>query len=283
MFEQWMRALEQAPPPVMLFVAGAALLGLFTGFSALRRYRLIENVPTAKVRSAPQGYVELIGRAEMLSGEPVVAPLSKLECCWYRYRVEERHGKDWRTVNSGTSDALFMLRDETGECVIDPEKAQVDSVHTKTWGMGRERFHETRLMHGDPLYAIGWFRTVGASQGGADTLQNITREILREWKRQPQTLLERFDRDRSGAIDVEEWELARKAAQQRAQEELLHSEPVPARHVLVRPPDGRTFLLANREEAALVRGYKWRAILGLGGFLLAGSATALMVTAQFLR
>ena len=57
-----------------------ALFALYLGFFGLIRVRRIEDVPTARVRSAPQGYVELIGTAHTLDGEPIIAPLSKKNC-----------------------------------------------------------------------------------------------------------------------------------------------------------------------------------------------------------
>ena len=64
-----------------------ALASLRAGFSGLRRTRHIEDVPTARVRSAHQGYVELIGTAHTMNGEPIIAPLSNTSCCWYRSRA----------------------------------------------------------------------------------------------------------------------------------------------------------------------------------------------------
>lgn len=277
----WIEQLANAHPALMVFAAVAAATGLWTGFRSLRRYRLTEDVPTARIRSAHQGYVELVGRAVMMEGEPVVAPLSQLQCCWYRFRVEERQGKHWRAVHSGTSDALFVLRDDTGECVIDPDGADVDSTHARTWYEGRYRYYESRLMDNDPLYAIGWFRTVGGGEH-AHSLHHETGRILREWKQQPDTLHARFDHDRNGSIDAEEWQDARRVARDQAQRVLRDLPPVVARHLLGRPPHG-DFLLANREQCALVRRLKWRAALGLGGFLLGGSAATLMLSARLLH
>ena len=109
--------LAHAPDGVLVFTVLLAVVAVFTGFSGLRRSRQIEDVPTARVRSAHQGYVELTGLARMLDGEPIIAPLSHTRCCWYRYKVERRSGKDWRVLQSGSSDGIFILRDETGDCV----------------------------------------------------------------------------------------------------------------------------------------------------------------------
>lgn len=274
-----MEQLADAHPALIAIVGGVALFALLVGFGGLRRYRLIEDVPTARIRSAHQGYVELVGRAVMMEGVPVVAPLSQLQCCWFRYRVEERDGKNWRTVQSGTSDALFVLRDDTGECVIDPDGAEVDSVHSRSWFDGQRRMTESRLMDNDPLYAIGWFETVGGGER-ADSLQHATAEVLREWKQRPQTLAERFDHDRNGTIDAEEWEDARRVARAQAERELRHTPAPVARNVMHKPPRGGHFLLANRDQAVLVRRLKWRAAIGLMVFVGAGTGVLLMLLAR---
>lgn len=118
----------------------------FFAFRAIRRARLIEDVPTSKIRSAAQGYVELIGHAEAMEGPVVVAPLSQQSCVWYRYCVEERRrsGKHirWHIVEKGVSDSLFLLRDETDHCcVIDPEGADVKVHEVLRWSGGHPRPH----------------------------------------------------------------------------------------------------------------------------------------------
>ena len=55
-------------------------------YATLARKRLIEDTPTSRIRSAPQGFVELAGVAGVFEGEPIIAPLTQRPCCWYRYR-----------------------------------------------------------------------------------------------------------------------------------------------------------------------------------------------------
>lgn len=315
----WLERLAYAPDPLLAFVAVLAVAALVAGFSGLRRTRHIEDVPTARVRSAHQGYVELTGTAHMLDGEPIIAPLSQVPCCWYTYSVERRSGKDWRQVRSGTSDGIFVLRDGTGDCVIDPEGAEVTSRHRRRWsddgsgwgtghgvharlpslgrtadlvvsvggkvletlgsGIGEYRYTEAVILDGDPLYAIGQFRTVAAGDHES-SLRDLTGAILRDWKRSPETLRERFDTNRDGLIDQQEWERARGAAQAEAareQAETLRREPL---HTLGKPADSRYFLLSNLEEFGLLRRYRWRMRLGFGAFLPLAAATLLMLSTR---
>ena len=73
---------------VTTLVAGAA----FSAYQAWRNLcvvRLIEDTPAAKIRSAPQGYVEIEGIGRMMDGPPIIAKVSGLPCVWYRYKIEE--------------------------------------------------------------------------------------------------------------------------------------------------------------------------------------------------
>lgn len=314
----WLDRLAHAPDPVMYLAAAAAAGALYLGISGLRRTRLIEDVPTARVRSAPQGYVELAGEARLLDGEPIVAPLSHTQCCWYRFKVERRGGKDWQVVESGSSDGIFLLRDATGDCVIDPEGAEVTSRHSRSWsddgvsrgghgiharlpslgraadlvvGVGGKvletlgsatgdyRYTESVILEGDDLYAIGRFHTVGAAEHGG-TLHELTGAVLREWKRRPDTLLERFDANRDGRIDVDEWEHARAVAREEARREQRESLHRGQLHTLVRPSDGRFFLISNLAEFGLLRRYRWRMRLGFAGFALLAAAAFLMLSTR---
>lgn len=314
----WLERLAHAPDPVLLLTVGLALFALWNGYTGLRRLRRIEDVPTARVRSAPQGYVELVGTAHLLEGEPIIAPLSSTMCCWYRYRVQRRSGRDWRTVESGTSDGIFVLRDTTGDCVIDPEGAEVSSRHSRSWsddgigrgahgvharlpslgrtadlivdvggkvletlgsGVGEYRYSETVILEGDPIYAIGEFRSLGPGDH-AVSLREATAAILRAWKQRPDTLRERFDTDRNGTIDADEWDRARRAAARKAAGEQAAELTRGHLHTLRKPADGRFFLLSNLEEFGLVRRYRWRARLGFGAFVLLGAAIATMLAAR---
>ena len=135
--DQLFHDIAAAPPGEFWFATGAlalaALATLIATFVFVKRARLITDTPTAKIRSAPQGYVELCGYGKMLDGPPIHAPLTHAPCVWWWYKIEERrtshsNGKRttrWVTIDQGRSDALFLLVDDTGECIVDPEAAKV--------------------------------------------------------------------------------------------------------------------------------------------------------------
>lgn len=112
-------------------------------FKFLRRARLIEDTPTAKIRSAAQGYIELSGTVLPDKENRVIAPLTDSACCWYRYEIEKKSDKNWRTVEKGSSDKPFLVEDETGQCIILPEGAEVTPSDQSVW-YGSSRQPEDR-------------------------------------------------------------------------------------------------------------------------------------------
>lgn len=255
--------------------AGAGLLAFWFGFRHLARARFIEDLPTSQIRSAAQGYVEFAGRVRWMSGPEIVSPLSGQPCVWWRYKVEERRGsgrnRHWTTIDSGESDDLFLLGDQGGECIVDPVGARVFPSLDRTWQgsaarpgripvrwtwftFGNYRYSEQLLQRGAPLVAIGWFRSQGAIQD-----LNESRDIaalLGEWKRDRPELLHRFDADRNGEIDLQEWEAARRAAGEEVRLRHVEAASHPDIDVLCRPPDGRPFFLSAVPQSQLIRRYR---------------------------
>jgi hypothetical protein len=290
----------------LVAVALFAFYGLFRFFT---RARLIEDTPTARIRSAAQGYTELNGVADPLSGTPVVAPLSQLQCVWYRYKIEEhrhhghsfgaRRNRDrWHTVEHGTSDALFRLADDTGECVVDPDGAEVTPAVHQVWygdshypggaphasrdggwmarlgvgisfGMGRYRYTEERIMPATNLYVIGQFRTLGT---GGDRGAEVG-AVLREWKRDQAELLKRFDKDGNGRIDLAEWDAARQAAEAAVDERLRERQQEAPVNVLADPGVARRpFIVSVESQREMARRLRLFAAASLAAFLGSGTA-----------
>src|SRR5207237_1943596 len=70
-------------------------------------------------------------------GTPLIAPLSGLPCCWYRYTVREQtntgNQESWQIVDSGESTDTFWLEDQTGRVVVDPDGADIEPKHRDEW------------------------------------------------------------------------------------------------------------------------------------------------------
>ncbi len=298
-----------------LLSAASAISGFYLAFRYLRRARTIEDTPTAKVRSAHQGYVELAGQAISMEGEPILAPLTGKKCCWFSYKIERRGDKHWLTVEKGTSDSLFLLRDETGDCIIDPEGADVTPGHKDVWhgnsrtattttgnssqdvsslllklgasvnsGInvgGRYRFTESRIHSQDQLYAIGMFKTLDE----VDHIQHrseITRDLLRSWKQDMPSLLVEFDRNRDGRIDSTEWENVRQKAENQAhveQQELLDGSILNT--LSETKSSSHPFLLSTLPEFDLVRRYRLFVMLATLAFFSGGALAVWLFTIKF--
>jgi E3 Ubiquitin ligase len=276
--------------------AGASLGGLWYGVRAWHAGRDIEDTPTSKVRSAAQGYVELVGRSGLPRNATCVAPLSGVPCAWWSYTIERHSGGrrgSWSKVQSGCSEIPFFLDDGTGRCLIDPRGAEVFPSSTETWrgdagwpasraglsGLGglfpsifggEYRYTEHRLYLGEPIYAIGQFRSLGGIV--VDESPNALAELLRKWKQDPANLLRRFDANGDGVLDPTEWERARAAARTTLDAEREAKPIAEETNLLAKPADGRSFLLAAGEADTLSRRFRWRTA---GGFTVFVAAAAL--------
>ena len=257
-----------------------SMVSFFAWVANYRRYRHIEDLPTSRVASAAQGYVELFGRAKRLPGEPLASKLSRTPCCWYSFEIEEK-GSDnkWNTVDSGSSVEHFLLVDDTGQCVISPEGAEVLTRDNKSWEEGSYRYNEWLLPEATPLYAIGEFSTANAAAAGAGEERADLGQLLAQWKASQQQLHQRFDLDRDGRISLKEWELARLQARRevRARHAEARSHAVEGVHILRKPGDGRLFLLANELPDRIGSRYRFWSWAHLVIFLGAGSAGLIML------
>ena len=283
-----MLSFEQFSQDEWLMLAVLVAVGLTSLFFSIRKFhlaRLIEDMPTSKIRSAAQGYVELYGIAKWLDGPQIIAPLSGQACVWYSYIIEERNqfGKsEWRHVASEVSDHLFLLQDETGSCVIDPEGADVTPSASETWygtravhtfnsstinfvtdalshtiGQigARYRYTEKRLHIENELYAIGEFKSIGTDFRAS--LNDLSKDFLSKLKRD-KTRLAVYDTNKDGEVDAQEWQQARADAKQFAVEEQLKN-PLPASTNLLTKPESKRykpFILSANSETHLSRKQK---------------------------
>ncbi|MCX8049440.1 MAG: E3 ubiquitin ligase family protein [Methylohalobius sp.] len=279
---------------LVVFTAGL----FYFGFKKLYLACLMEDTPTARIRSAPQGYVELEGLAVAL-GELLHAPLSGRACVWYQYRIDRRQTgwqgrKHWVSLEGGTSEAIFGLEDDTGQCVVDPEGAEIHATHERIWYghepypgatppghsdfTGPYRYTERWVEPGDSLYALGWFQTLKDPGPG---LEADARELLRRWKMDPKALRERFDLNRDGEVDSREWDIARKQAAREALQERWRQPAEEAVHVLRMPPQKAPFILAAVRQSDLVWRYRLWALGALCGFALGCLALAWALWLRF--
>ena len=235
-----------------------ALIGLssfWAWYANLKRHRTVTDTPTARIASAPQGYIELVGRGRQPPGERLVSPITGLPCLWYRYRVERRNGDRWQHVESGVSHDTFGVDDGSGQLLVDPEGAEILTSRKHVSTAGGYRKTEWTLIEGETIYVIGEHVTLGGPNAVLDKKADLA-TLLAEWKRDKSALLARFDADRDGEISLDEWERARQAASEEVDRAHLDIRLKDGIHLMRRPAHGRPFLIANREVTALARHFR---------------------------
>ncbi len=159
---------------------GAGPYLLWRGLRDLRLKRLIENTPTARIRSMAMGLVEVTGRVEARSSTS--APFSGRPCAYWEIDIATRSGKrGWSVVHRNQSGHPFYLRDETGVAMVYPHGAEcrvnfgvaeeclgltlppcyADYMEQQglgmrhLWRMGAMRFRERLIEEGQPAYVLG--------------------------------------------------------------------------------------------------------------------------------
>jgi len=272
-------ALEAESAEVWPFaLAAMSAVSLAAWAANYRRYRQVHDLPTSRIASAAQGYVELVGRSLSIADAPVIAPLSKQPCCWYSYQIERKTSDDkWRHEDSGESVEHFLLVDGTGQCVISPDGAEVMYARSNRWTEGSHRYTEELLLPHGTLYALGEFRTTSGASLALNENADV-RDLIAEWKKDPPALLARFDADKSGALDLKEWEDARLVAQREVRKRHvdLRANAGEGVHMVSKPRDGRVFILAAAMPDAIGRRFAFWSWAHLAAFFATGIGSFLL-------
>ncbi|MBU4493580.1 MAG: E3 ubiquitin ligase family protein [Nanoarchaeota archaeon] len=120
------------------FVTGVFLF--WNGIKLLKQKRLIENIPTSKIRSLAMGLVEIYGEVVPAYKEILKSPFSNKDCVYYSYTIEEYRssGKSshWVTVENGHNEQPFYLKDDTGGVLIDSKGANINVLRDFEFNTG---------------------------------------------------------------------------------------------------------------------------------------------------
>jgi hypothetical protein len=299
----WLKSEILAMPESDYLVLLAILIGVFAYLvyychGAFRSFRFADGTATSKIRSAAQGFVELKGLGEWLSGDSIASPFSYSRCVWYHCTIEKRKksGKrsSWSNISDECSSALFRLVDDTGWCIIDPDHAQVIPETDITWyghntdyrsqppkrarwlhfSMGNYRFRERLIRPATALYALGEFSTFQNSPTD-ETIARQAEDLVKQWKLQPQRYLAQYDFDQNGAIQKQEWKAIGSAARKQVLEKMTSQSS--EQHLLSAPKDqSRPYILSTIAEKNLVARKK------MGAYFSAASAFGIFVAVVIL-
>ncbi len=261
----------------------SSISAFFLAFYFFYRKRIIEDIPTSKIRSAAQGYVELFGRGQPINGKSLIAPLSGTQCIWYKYEIEKRRGifsKNWRTIERGASNDFFLLVDNTGQVVIDPEGASITHATFKFWKGNSAhpldpapkckwlsfdtwlslfgppyRYTEERINTGKTLYAIGLFNTVDG-EGEEFNINKEVQNLLMKWKKNSEFILKTFDKNKNGQIDMDEWNNVRQSALKKILAHHEEQKSTPPFHIMGKTYDKRRpYVISTKSQSYQLKQY----------------------------
>ncbi|HEU0290438.1 MAG TPA: EF-hand domain-containing protein [Burkholderiales bacterium] len=233
-----------------------------------RMMSAIRNAPTSRVASAAQGFVELFGTVQYVPGCTLKAPLTQAPSVCYWYTVVENAGsKNARKLEGHDFATPFLLRDETGECLIDPNDAWLICRTRAKWEIGNVTYEEWSICVGDPVYAIGLF-----SSNALHSDDGLARELtvkLRSWLRDPKSFFRRFDANRDGKISTAELDAAREAARREAAQYYTAQGGM---HTLT-SPDNSPLIVSNLGHDKVAAEFSSRTWSGLILFFITLGAT----------
>jgi hypothetical protein len=261
----WM-VLLYTPFPRLASLKGMLLFFVVTSFlfwiSAYRRKRALEDVPIATVAGAAQGYVQLMGTAESAPGSTLTGRLTGAPCVWHQYVLKEKdsEGKHVETER-GSFGVPFLLRDRTGECVVDAGMAEVVCDRCQQWEEDGYLCEEWSVRVGDTVRVVGFFST-GSKEADSQLDMKTAYELAAE-QRTGAAFVARYDANNDSRVDTRELAVAREAIRR---EEADRFELQGGVHALGPSPDGRPFIVISAEQKGVSSHYAFLAAVHLGVF-----------------
>jgi hypothetical protein len=254
----------------LVFILGALVAMLAWAFN-FKRLLGMSEIPVATIASAAQGYVELFGTSKSLT--PTRSPIRGVECVWFRLWIYSRDTNYmWRLADYRISEQLFELQDDSGVCRIDPKGAEVFAASRHVVVQHDHKYIEDVLFADSPVYVLGDLDT-GSQINTEAAIHYDAGKLITQLKQSKVRLLQQFDLNRDGEIDMHEWELARESAY--AEARAKHAQRLETEvHLLAKPANKRLFLISGISPHALRQHYqRW----GWAHFSLFGLAILLSV------
>ena len=244
-------------PPFFWGLAGlaAGLFGFVMGLRYLFMRRLIENIPTSKVRSIAMGLVEVYGSVVPI--KVLKSPFSNRDCVYYRYQIEEQRsdGKRtyWATIRKEENSTSFMLRDETGQVLVDCKGASVD--------IKLDNRYESGMGHDPPQQVLSFLKVQRIAH---DSFLGFNKHMrYTEWFIEPDDKLYVMGTASQGGAGV----LGPR-----------HTENI----IIKKGENDKTFYVSDKSEKEILSSLRWKILLGVfgGAALIVGSLAFLIFGMQ---
>lgn len=101
-----------------------------------RSRKLAERLPRTRIADAAAGeIVKIVGRVEY-EAEPLVSPFSGRSCAHYEAGVDVRTKNGFKRRIEEVRSTSFVIADETGRALVEPERLLVDVVIDHHWASG---------------------------------------------------------------------------------------------------------------------------------------------------
>lgn len=250
----------------------AALLAVWATFSARRLCQYILDTPQSKIASAAQGFVELQGKARFYGDRLTQGFTHGPPCVWHRFTI---FGMVATLIRTGESDLPFIISDNTGDCVVNASGAKIVSSSRRDWFEGLTYYRTKFIRHGAQVYVIGELRTNGCDKSFYSPKTEL-QNVLRTWKEDQVWLLSEFDKDNDGTLDFEEWEAARKRAEQIARDKYEVKREDHVETAIRKPSNGMPMLISDKSPAILARNFRFLAYFNM--VVAAGCLIALLLS-----
>jgi hypothetical protein len=236
----------------LVFILGALVAMLAWAFN-FKRLLGMSEIPVATIASAAQGYVELFGTSKSLT--PTRSPIRGVECVWFRLWIYSRDTNYmWRLADYRISEQLFELQDDSGVCRIDPKGAEVFAASRHVVVQHDHKYIEDVLFADSPVYVLGDLDT-GSQINTEAAIHYDAGKLITQLKQSKARLLQQFDLNRDGEIDMHEWELARESAY--AEARAKHAQRLETEvHLIAKPANKRLFLISGISPHALRQHYQ---------------------------
>ncbi|MFW5968749.1 MAG: LemA family protein, partial [Persicimonas sp.] len=168
---------------IAIAMAIVAVICMRTGYDELRKKRVMENVPTAKVDGVTVGLNELKGKA--VADEPVIAPFSGEECIYCKYSICEKPRVEHVLDESAETTVVesevvvcdeFFLHDHSGKIRVRASRDDTSGKPLPEVEFLAERTLDEIIEPDDPDYHR-YHRAVDASEGNRP--RDFTEKIIR--------------------------------------------------------------------------------------------------------